>query len=340
MPTGLFRQILYRHKNSSDSQSCADDPAKTSNRKDSPPKQWDSRRDALINLVVMLFSLLILTIGRFFFPIDPAADRFYFIGPKKLENVILFLLFLHGLLLIIKQKKYSPLINFFALTSLGYYVSELFYYFLPLKISAGFLSIITVQEALHLNQFFLHRLLSILPFLFSLILIKAYKDKYFGFFSMGRLDAKTDVLGAKNIRTWKSLLIKFFFWIVLALSLIVLINRNSLSTDFSYTLLFSILLYALWTSFFEETLFRGILLPILSWEWGFKAGILIQALLFGLIHFTPFNTVASLTAVTIFTLLGAFLGKAAKDTQGIGTSFLMHFLLIFAIELRTILIPV
>lgn len=68
---------------------------------------------------------------------------------------------------------------------------------------------------------------------------------------------------------------------------------------------------------FEETLFRGVLLPVLTRHWGAAAGVGLSALVFGLAHL-------SLGELTPLTLLGLALGWLRLRHGRLGPCVLMH----------------
>jgi membrane protease YdiL (CAAX protease family) len=68
---------------------------------------------------------------------------------------------------------------------------------------------------------------------------------------------------------------------------------------------------------FEETLFRGVLLPVLTRHWGAAAGVGLSALIFGLAHL-------SLGELTPLTLLGLALGWLRLRHGRLGPCVLMH----------------
>jgi membrane protease YdiL (CAAX protease family) len=68
---------------------------------------------------------------------------------------------------------------------------------------------------------------------------------------------------------------------------------------------------------FEETLFRGVLLPVLTRHWGAAAGVGLSALIFGLAHL-------SLGELTPLILLGLALGWLRLRHGRLGPCVLMH----------------
>ncbi len=70
---------------------------------------------------------------------------------------------------------------------------------------------------------------------------------------------------------------------------------------------------------FEETLFRGVLLPVLAQRWGGLAAVLISALVFGIAHL-------SLGELPPLFVLGLGLGWLRLQSGRLGASVLMHSL--------------
>lgn len=68
---------------------------------------------------------------------------------------------------------------------------------------------------------------------------------------------------------------------------------------------------------FEETLFRGVLLPALGQRWGDRAGVLVSALVFGLAHL-------SLSELLPLVVLGTGLGWLRLRSGRLGPCVLMH----------------
>ena len=54
---------------------------------------------------------------------------------------------------------------------------------------------------------------------------------------------------------------------------------------------------------FEELLCRGVLFEVLNRRWGVKVSILVSALFFGLLHFSPANAIVAMVAGLIFGVL-------------------------------------
>ncbi len=69
--------------------------------------------------------------------------------------------------------------------------------------------------------------------------------------------------------------------------------------------------------FFEETLFRGFLLPVLARRWSMTWALLASALLFGAIHLQPLG-------LPTLAALGLVLGLAMRRTGSVWTSILVH----------------
>lgn len=69
--------------------------------------------------------------------------------------------------------------------------------------------------------------------------------------------------------------------------------------------------------FFEETLFRGFLLPVLARRWSMTWALLGSALLFGAIHLQPLG-------LPTLSALGLVLGLAMRRTGSVWTAILVH----------------
>lgn len=92
------------------------------------------------------------------------------------------------------------------------------------------------------------------------------------------------------------------------------------------------------TALSEEIIFRGFILKRVASKWGFKAGNVVQALLFGLMHGVPFGLASGKIMVTIImTILpgaiGWYMGWMNEKRCGgsIIPSWLTHGIMNFAI---------
>jgi membrane protease YdiL (CAAX protease family) len=73
----------------------------------------------------------------------------------------------------------------------------------------------------------------------------------------------------------------------------------------------------------EELFFRGLLLRSLTSAWGTAWAIAVQAVLFGLAHFSPLLGLANLSVITVITAAGVVFGITAWWRR-IGTSVVAH----------------
>lgn len=94
------------------------------------------------------------------------------------------------------------------------------------------------------------------------------------------------------------------------------------------------------TALSEEIIFRGFILKRVASKWGFKAGNIVQALLFGLMHGVPFGLASGKVLVTvIMTVLpgamGWYMGWMNEKRCGgsILPSWLTHGIMNFAITI-------
>jgi membrane protease YdiL (CAAX protease family) len=217
----------------------------------------------------------------------------------------------------------------------GYMTAEIVFRYSPPAIPSGYLHFLGLKGAAHINAFFMHRALQVFPLVMMTALLLSYKGKFPNYLRFGDLSVKTDILNRNNPQAWSSVLLRFGIYLFLILGIMTVISYRRFSpAGLNTGLLIPIILYAGWNCFVEETIFRGILMPVLSGSFGDKTGNIIQAVLFGCMHLSPVNIAVSVVRMVIFTFLGWFFGNAVKQTQGLGTSWILHMLIIFAIEIR------
>ncbi|MCE1246166.1 MAG: CPBP family intramembrane metalloprotease [Firmicutes bacterium] len=312
MPTGLFRQVLYRSDN------------KTNKIPD------------FITIAVLCATAAAMVVVNLPFFKSLSVKPAYFLRPE---------LYFYGLLVLwiadfvcslnAKLKKYCAPLNFLLVLVLGYLISEMVYRYSPPMLPAYFFQLAGAKGGAHLSAFFMHRVLQIFPLVLMVSLILIYGGRFPGYLRFGDLSVKTDILNRSNPQSWSAVLLRFGIYLFSVLGILTILSRKTASTGgIDTALILPILLYALWNCFVEETIFRGVLLPVFGETFGDTYGNLVQAVLFGIIHISPVSIATSVLRMVIFTFLGWFFGKAVKQTGGIGTSWVMHVLIIIAIELR------
>ena len=319
MPTtGIFRQILFKQGNDDDNSRI-------------PP--------VFITIAVLVVSAVFAVLLKLPFIQKLSGNKGYFFN---LDTYFWFILsfFLANLLFLFLpgSRKFNPPFNLVLVLADGYALSEILYRVHPLLVSRKILTFLGGNEAAHLNGFFLHRFYQVIPLIMGIALFFAYGTKYFeNYLKFGDLSIETHIINKAQAQPWRNILLKFGLWIAGLTVFICAVQHNKMGGKFPYLMLAPILLYALWNCLVEEVIFRGLLLSmsskILKIEW---ANIL-QALLFGLIHYAPQDVKGSLIKVVLFAYLGWFFGKATMETKGIGISFIIHTLLVAGIEIRLLM---
>lgn len=312
MPTGIFKQVLYG--------------------KNIPEKKYGLG----ITITIIIFSVLLLISLKLPILQPLARGKPYFLRFDSLFFVILAFLILDIILLLNSRlRKYNHTVNFILVLSSGYFFTEILYRLLPLKVSQETFPFLDARAIAHLNNFFLHRLFQFFPLFLLIIVFFSYRNGFENYFRFGNLSVVTNTLGKKSPQSWGKILFKFGLWIILILvAMIVTVSLFRPTAPFPAIMLFPIIPYALWNAFVEEGFFRGIFLPVLSDAFDSKWGNIIQALLFGLFHFSPGDFAISLLRLVLLSFLGWIFGKATHETKGLGTSWIIHSLIIIAIEIR------
>lgn len=311
--TGLHKQILYKIKGD-----------------DKPGEPG-----IIITILILLFSAILLALLKL-----PCAKPLmqktpFFLSLDAYFYFILSVFFINLVFAIIpKTRKYTHPFNFILILADGYCISEIVYRCSPIKVPPGWLLFLGDKGINHLNNFFLHRMMQLFPLVMILGLYYIYADSIQNYLHFGNLSISTNILNKKIPQSWKAILVKFCLWLIGILVIIFFLKKSQGSIKFPTIMLIPILLYALWNCFVEETVFRGILLPVFCKSYDQKWGNIIQAVLFGFLHFNPLDIKASLLKVLIFSFLGWFFGRATMETRGIGTSFIMHAIIVAGIEVR------
>jgi membrane protease YdiL (CAAX protease family) len=186
-----------------------------------------------------------------------------------------------------------------------------------------------------LNYYFIHRSYQYIPLLLMLVvLFRKKEDREGSLLKGGDWNVETDVLGGKEKVAWKKVVLKVSLTTFL-LAIVALILRVKLSLLMrplgdQLILIPSNILGALNNCFIEEILFRGILLSIFSRALGNKWGNILQAFLFGLVHFPSFNMAHYIAKIIVFSFIGWLFGRAAIETGGIKSSWTMHSMIVLS----------
>ena len=321
MPTGLFRQILYKQGKNGGSEDGSFIPP------------------AIINMLVLVVSAVMLILLKMPFIKALSAMKGYFFQLDTYFYFILAFFVLNLVFIFIPvTQKFNSLLNLILTVADGYALAEILYRFHPINITQTSLSFLGEPEIFHLNGFFLHRLFQIFPLVMGVVLFFAYGRGFFeNYLKFGDLSVETFILNKNQAQKWRWILIKFMLWLSGLTIFIFLVQTNKTKGYFPLFMILPILLYSFWNCLVEEVLFRGLLLSVSTKVMKAEIANILQAVLFGLIHFSPMDMKMSLVKVVLFAYLGWFFGKATMETKGIGASYLMHSLLVMGIEVRLLM---
>jgi membrane protease YdiL (CAAX protease family) len=119
---------------------------------------------------------------------------------------------------------------------------------------------------------------------------------------------------------------------VFFLLLQVSVGFRPILTGKLWTLLPAVLLAALANALAEELVFRGVLQPALIRAGGATAGLWVQGILFGMLHWGVSVGVLAALPTSLLIGVGAVVwGKFALDTRGLGWVIAAHFLIDVAV---------
>jgi membrane protease YdiL (CAAX protease family) len=185
------------------------------------------------------------------------------------------------------------------------------------------------------NYYFIQRSYQYIPLLLMFIVLFWKKeDRDTSLLRGGDWNVETDVLGGNQRVRWKKVVLRISFTtFVLAIAALLLRLKLSMlirPLPDQLMLIPSNFLGAINNCFIEEFLFRGMLLSIFSRAIGNKWGNILQAFLFGLVHFPSFNMVHYIAKIIVFSFVGWLFGRAALETGGIKSSWTIHSIIVIS----------
>lgn len=310
----------------------------------------DRKKLKIILAISIAASAIILLHIRFLgLPVGPRVLFFYL---NQYLYVMIPGLIIVALSLFIPQiNRAGQIIAVFLLGVVGYSVADMIYSHFRIALPG-------VQNASlnliygDLNGYFFNRCYQYLPILLMiLVLFPSRNDRESSLLKFGNWNMETGTIDKNNPMPWKRVVLRISSFALImafiALALRVMTSEkfgaglhNGISSwlDFllntrfgalrpiheQLTLIPSNVLGAVNNCFIEELIFRGILLTVFCRVIGDKWGNVLQAFLFGLVHFPSFNFWHYLAKIIVFSFLGWLFGRAAIETGGIKSSWSIH----------------
>jgi hypothetical protein len=184
-----------------------------------------------------------------------------------------------------------------------------------------------------LNIYFIHRCYQYIPLgVMALILFYPGKKDESTFLRAGDWDVPTGILDSRHPIPWKKVVLRISLYAlglaVLALLLRIKINCLLRPLHLQMVLLPADILGAANNCFIEEFIFRAMLLTVFCRAIGPKWGNVLQAFLFGLVHFPSFNIYHYIAKIVVFSFIGWLFGKATIETGGIKSNWIMHTIIV------------
>jgi membrane protease YdiL (CAAX protease family) len=188
-----------------------------------------------------------------------------------------------------------------------------------------------------------NRSLQLIPIaLLALIMAKHLKGNWQHRLKIGNLSAETRILGEKQPMPWSKVVVRIFFYFMLVtVGFIVSKGVGDWTTGHSLTYAAKLAGGAA-NSLVEELLFRGLLMPVFELVLAPGAANLLQAIFFSIIHygfiesFSLAEVLPELVKLIAYVGIGLFLGRAARETEGLLIPWLFHFIITSAIWLTIV----
>ncbi|EKD83919.1 MAG: hypothetical protein ACD_39C00372G0003 [uncultured bacterium] len=185
-----------------------------------------------------------------------------------------------------------------------------------------------------------NRSLQVMPIaMLAIMMAFLMKNQWRHRLKAGNPSAETTILGEKEIMPWKRAAMRISFYLALV-SVAFIVAKGSAGWNTGKVALFSAKLAGgAANSLVEELLFRGLLQPVFEIVMGPGIANLLQAAFFSIIHYGFIETLSfaeifpELVKFVLYLGIGLFLGRAARETDGLLIPWLFHFLITSAIWL-------
>ncbi len=188
-----------------------------------------------------------------------------------------------------------------------------------------------------------NRSLQMLPIaLLALIVAKQLKAGWRHRLKIGDPSAETGILGEKQPMSWSKVVVRIFFYFMLV-TVGFLVTKGIGGWTAGHSLSYGAKLAGgAANSLVEELLFRGLLQPVFELVLPPGTANILQAIFFSVIHygfiesFTFAEILPELVKLIIYVGIGLFLGRAARETDGLLIPWLFHFIITSAIWLTLV----
>jgi len=188
-----------------------------------------------------------------------------------------------------------------------------------------------------------NRSLQLIPIaLLALIMAKQLKAGWRHRLKVGDTSVNTDVLGEKQLMSWSKVVVRIFFYFMLV-TVGFLVTKGVGGWTAGHSMAYGAKLAGgAANSLVEELLFRGLLMPVFELVLPPGTANVLQAIFFSVIHygfiesFTFAEVLPELVKLIIYVGIGLFLGRAARETDGLLIPWLFHFIITSAIWLTIV----
>ena len=188
-----------------------------------------------------------------------------------------------------------------------------------------------------------NRSLQLLPIaLLALIIATQLKTGWRHRLKIGDTSAETGILGEKQPMPWSKVVVRIFFYFMLV-TVGFTVTKGVGGWTVGHSMAYGAKLAGgAANSLVEELLFRGLLQPVFELVLPPGTANVLQAIFFSVIHygfiesFRFAGVLPELIKLLIYVGIGLFLGRAARETDGLLIPWLFHFIITSAIWLTLV----
>ncbi len=288
----------------------------------------------LSNLQQLLITICFLSFFLFL-PFPSGHVPPYFFDPRTYVPVVVFLSLLAAFFVGFNRFAAGLFTGIVAVVFFAYGCLEVVFSYLPPP-ETGWVSPPTPWMVFtrELYNYAGNRALQILPIAIVGVLLSRFLSRHWRHrLQLGQVNAETTILGGAQAQPWKQVAARLAAY--MSIVLIGFLAARGVTTGGSERLLLfsSRLIGGSVNSLVEELLFRGILQPVFETFVTLGAANALQAGFFAVIHFGYIESM-TLSAVApevgrilLYTLIGWFLGRAARETNGLLVPWFFHALI-------------